>query len=188
MGGTQSVAQLEAFLNKYPSGVHKDEAQTRLKELRAQQANATREAAWTAVDKNSRTSLQEFLSTYGEGSHAQDARSLIGRLDARHDEDRLAGERAAERARRTASDSAAITKTLGQFEEAYNRRDLASLQGIWASMPRNTVEGLRNTFRDARSLEYHLRLDGPPVVRENEATATCTRTMTVRGEEWSAAA
>jgi hypothetical protein len=177
VAGTQNAVQLQDYLDKYPGGTHKDEAQARLKEIRARQASAERENAWNAVDKSNRTSLQEFLSKYGDGSHAQDARSLIVTLDKQREDELAAGQRAKERASRAAADSAAISTTLAQFEAAYNRKDLASLQSIWTGMPKNVIDGYRSQFRDARSIEFRLTPDGPVTVNGNEAVAICTRTL-----------
>jgi hypothetical protein len=177
IAGTQNAAQLEDYLNKYPAGIYKDEAQLRLRDIRARQASAARESAWNAVDKNNRASLQDFLSKYRDGSHAQDARALIGTLDKQGEEELAAGQRAKERATRAATDSAAIATALAQFEAAYNRKDLASLQGIWTGMPKNVVDIYRNQFRDARSLEFRLTLSDPVSVNGNEAVAPCTRTL-----------
>ena len=175
--GTQNAAQLQDYLDKYPGGSHKDEAQARLREVRARQASAAREGAWNAADKSSRASLEDFLSKYGDGSHAQDARSLIATLDKQHADELAAGQRAKERATGAAADSAAIAATLAQFEAAYNGKDLASLQSIWTGMPKNVVDTYRSQFRDARSIEFRLTPDRPVTVNGNEAVAICNRAL-----------
>jgi hypothetical protein len=174
---TQTVAQLEEFLRSHPAGVHREEAQARLKELRQQQANAAREETWNAIDKNNKAALQQFLSKYGDGPHAQDARTMLAAIEKQEAEELAVAQRAKEQASSNAADSTAILHTLSQFESAYNRKDLPALQGLWSGMPKNIVESYRNQFRDAKSLDFRLSPAGQTEVSGNTATATCTRTL-----------
>jgi eukaryotic-like serine/threonine-protein kinase len=175
--GTQNVEQLEDFLRSHPAGIHREEAQARLKELRLQQAEAEREAAWNAVDKNNKGALQQFLTHYGEGSHAQDARTMIAAIDKQKRDELAASQQAKEQANRNAADSTAVVNTLRDFEVAYNQRSLESVQDLWAGMPKNIVESYRNQFRDARSLDFRLTPAGQAAVDGNTATVTCTRSL-----------
>ncbi len=175
--GTQSTTQLENFLKSHPAGIHRDEAQARLKDLQSQQAAVLREAAWNATDKNNKAALQQFLNQYGEGSHAQDARTMIGTIDRQQQDALAAAQQAKEQANRSAADSSAVLKTLRDFESAYNQKSLESLQGLWTGMPKNIVESYRNQFRDARSLDFHLTPASQPTVVGNSATVVCARSL-----------
>jgi tetratricopeptide (TPR) repeat protein len=175
--GTLSVAQVQEFLKNHPAGIHRDEAQARLKELRLQQAEAAREAAWNATDKKNRAALQQFLTQYGEGLHAQDARTMIAAIDKQQQDQLAAAEQAKEQANRKAADSAAILSALKDFERAYNQKSLALLQGLWTGMPKSVAESYRNQFRDAKSLDFRLTPAGHPAVSGNEATVICTRSL-----------
>jgi hypothetical protein len=174
--GTQSTTQLEGFLKNHPAGIHRTEAQARLKELQLQQAAAAREAAWNATDKNDKAALQQFLNKYGEGSHAQDARSIIATVEKQQDA-LAAAQQAKEQANRNAADSTAVLSPLKDFETAYNQKSLAVLQALWIGMPKNVAETYRNQFRDAKSLDFRLTPAGQPTVDGNNATVICARSL-----------
>jgi hypothetical protein len=175
--GTQTVAQLEDFLKNHPSGIHRDEAQARLKELRVQQTEAAREAAWNATDNTDKAALQHFLAQYGEGSHAQEARAMIATIDKQQLDEVAAAQKVKEQANRNTADSTAVINTLKDFETAYNQRSLESLQSLWTGMPKNIVETYRNQFRDAKSLDFRLTPAGQPTLDGNNATVVCTRSL-----------
>ena len=169
IAGTQTMAQLENFLRNHPAGIHRDEAQARLKELRQQQANAEREEAWNSVDKNNEADLQQFLSKYGEGSHGQEAQTMIEAIRKKQTDDVAIAQQT--------SDLKAIRNTLSQFEAAYNRRDLVALQRLWNGMPKSIVETYRGQFRDAKALAFQLKPEGSFSLAGDSATATCIRTL-----------
>jgi hypothetical protein len=177
VAGTQTVAQLEDFLRKYPGGIHRGEAQARLNELRQQEANKAREEAWNATDKSNKAALQRFLSRYGEGLHVEEARAMITAIEKQEAEQLAIAQRAKEQANHNAADSQAVLNTLSAFEAAYNRRDLAALQDLWSGMPKGVVESYRNQFREAKDLVFHLKPAGPAEVNGDTATATCTRSL-----------
>ena len=170
-------AELTEFLRKYPAGIHTSEAQARLNELRQQQANAAREAAWNSLDKGNKAAVQEFLSRYADGTHAQDARALLASLEKQESDQVAAAQRAKEQAQRAAADSQAVALSLSQFEAAYNRKDLEAIQSVWTDMPKNIAESYRNQFRQAKSLAFRLTLSSPPVVNGDAATAICSRSL-----------
>jgi hypothetical protein len=159
-----------------------EQARTRAAELRqAAQANAARQVeqtAWSKIDQNNREQLLNYVSRFSTGIHAQEARARVGELDREAAENLLAQRRKeqkdAEQARISA-DEHAVVKVLREFEAAYNRMDLATLQQLWAGVP---VNDYRRQFRDAKSLKFQLQLIGKPVVSDNSATATCSRTLT----------
>jgi tetratricopeptide (TPR) repeat protein len=150
----------------------------RLKELQQQQAAAVREQAWAAVDQNSKASLEQFLAKYGEGSHAQDARTTIGSIESQQLKAAQEAQKANEQASRNAADANAVTGAIGQFEAAFNRRDLPGLQAIWTGMPKGNAEVYRAEFRDAKSLTFHLTPIAQPKVSGDSASVICTRSQT----------
>ncbi len=173
--GTRTTAQLEDFLKNHPAGIHRNEAQTRLKELQLQQAAAAREAAWNATDKNSKPALQQFLNQYGDGSHAQDASTMIAAIDKQQRD--AAAALAKQQADSSAADSAAVLNALKEFEAAYNQKSLASMQALWTGMPKSTAEIYRNQFRDAKSVDFRLTPSGQPTINGNDATVICARSL-----------
>jgi hypothetical protein len=140
------------------------------------------QAAWDATDKNRRASLQDYLSRYPNGPHAQDARSSIAGIDKQEADALLVNQRVKEQkdkdqeaANRQATEHQAITQTISDFEGAYNRRDLKSLQALYSGLQKSVGD----QFKDARTLSFQLRPMGQPVVSGDSATVTCTRTLDV---------
>jgi hypothetical protein len=176
--GTKSTTQLDDFLKKYPNGIHRNDAQARLKQLQVQQTEAAQEdAAWNATDKSSAASLEQFLNQFGDGAHAQDARNMSRALKRQQQDTVAAAQQAKQQASRGAADSTAVLNALRDFEAAYNQKSLATMQGLWTSMPRTAAEIYRNQFRDAKLLDFRLTPSGQPTITGNEATVICTRSL-----------
>ena len=91
------------FLRKHPSSAHVDEARNRAGQLRQTQASAAarqaEQAAWDAVDKSKTAALQDFLSRYGAGPHASEARNQIAAIQ-KQEADALASQRTREEQRK----------------------------------------------------------------------------------------
>jgi PEGA domain len=176
----------DAFLRNHPGGAHAAEARTRASDLRQQaHARATQQAdqaAWEKTGLNDREHLQEYLSRFPSGAHAQEARTRLADLD-KQAADALAAQRSREQADRDqskrANDRQAIVGVLNSFEAAYNRKDLEALQRLWNAMPATT---LRNQFREATDLKFQLQLAGQPEIDGNSATAICTRALSYKGQ------
>jgi hypothetical protein len=181
----------ERFARNHPAGTHQEQARNRAAELRQQlQATAARQleqSSWDRVDKNNKEQLQEYLSRFPGGAHAQDARARIAELDRQAVDRQAADALAAQRLKETkdrerakaANDEQAIIRVLKEFESAYNRRDLASLQRLWNGVSAATY---RQQFHEAKELSFQLQANGQPVVSGDTATTICTRTLTYRGQ------
>ncbi len=176
----------DGFVRNHPGGEHVGAARTRAAELRQQaQTNAARQAeqaAWDKVDKSNKGQLQDYLSHFSAGAHAQEANTRIADLDRQASAATAAA--AAQRAKeqelaKAAADRAAVVKVLKDFEAAYNRKDLAALQGLWTETP---VATYRQQFNEARELQFQLQPTGTPVVAGDTSTAICTRTLKYRGQ------
>jgi hypothetical protein len=206
---SNSADTIDDFIRRHPDGAHAEEARSRAAQLRpplraaaAQQADPT---AWDATDRNRRASLQDYLSRFGNGAHATEARALIAGID-KQEADALTAQRAKEQkdkelqdkelgdkelkdkgqevASRAAAEEQAITRVIGAYEAAYNAKDLKALQGIWSGMPKATVDAIGSTFRNARSITFQLRPLGRPETNGNSVTVNCARSlsMTVPGQ------
>ncbi len=88
---------------------------------------------------------------------------------------RLGEERAA--AARIAADDAAISRTLKEYQAAFERKDLAALQTIWPSIPKASLDGIRSSFHDASEVSMELRPAGEPKISGNSATVLCDRNL-----------
>jgi len=174
------------FIRNHPGSAHLEQARSRAAELRQQAqsrvAQQTEQAAWDNTDKNSRDHLQDYLSRFPAGAHVQQVRSRIDEID-RHAAEALASQRLREQKDqeqvKRAADEQAIVKLLKDFEAAYNRKDLPSLQKLWNGVP---VATYRNQFRDSKDLQFRLEVAAPPVMNGNGAIVICTRTQSFRGQ------
>ena len=174
----------ESFIRNHPGSAYGNQARVRAAELRQLlQANAARQAeqtAWSGVDQDNPEQLQNHLSRFPGGIHAQEARTRIADLERQSEAlaaQHLREQRDAERAKKSA-DEQTIAKVLKEFEEAYNRKDLAELQRLWGGVP---SAAYRQQFREATSLKFQLQLVGQLVLNGDSAVATCTRTLTYQG-------
>lgn len=87
---------------------------------------------------------------------------------------RLADEQA--KNARTA-DAAAISRALRDYQAAYERKDAGALQAIWPSIPKQVLEGIRGSFRQASEVSMELRPVGEPKISGGAATVICDRNL-----------
>jgi hypothetical protein len=176
----------DSFVRNHPGGAHLEQARNRAAELRQQaQVRAvqqTEQASWDKADKNNREQLQEYLSRFSGGAHAPEARAKLDEIE-RHTAEALVSQRLREQKdqeqAKRAADEQAIVSVLKEFEAAYNRKDLPSLQRLWSGVP---VSRYRQQFKEARDLEFRLEIIGTPIVNGNGATVLCTRIQSFRGQ------
>jgi hypothetical protein len=170
---------LEDFIRKHPGSANINDARNRLAQLRSQMdAAAARQAeqtAWNRLDKTNKADLQDFLSRYGAGAHAPDARTLIGGID-KQEADK---EKEQEQANRALADYQSIARTLSAYEAAYNAKDLKAIQSVWQELPKNMAEATRREFGDAKSIGFQIRAIDKPMVNGDSATVNCDRTLSL---------
>ncbi len=75
------------------------------------------------------------------------------------------------------AENAAISRALRDYQAAYSRKDLTALQTIWPSIPKQALEGIRGSFRDASEVRMDLRAVGDPQISGNTATVICDRNL-----------
>jgi serine/threonine-protein kinase len=75
------------------------------------------------------------------------------------------------------AENAAISRALRDYQAAYSRKDLTALQTIWPSIPKQALEGIRGSFRDASEVSMDLRALGDPQISGNSATVICDRNL-----------
>jgi serine/threonine protein kinase len=179
-----SIDELDDFVRRHPGGAYTDTARARIAQLRQQaQAEAARQVeqtAWDSLDKSRKAAVQDFLSRFGSGLHQQEARTLIVELDKRDAQAIVAAEQKAkeqEQATRIPADQQSITRTLSQYETAYNAKDLRGLQTIWRAMPKPVSDELAAQFRYARGMAFQMKPAATPVVNGDSAQVTCTRSL-----------
>jgi serine/threonine protein kinase len=76
-----------------------------------------------------------------------------------------------------AADFAAIYRALRDYQTAYEQKDLAALQKIWPSIPKQVLEGIRGSFREATTVSMDLSAVGDPKVSGSTATVVCDRVL-----------
>ncbi len=183
--------ELDDFIRKHPGGANVEEARGRLAQLRAQMdAAAARQAeqtAWNGIDKNNKAALQDFLSRYGSGVHAQDARGLIAGIEKQEAEAIAAAQRLKEQKPKepdqappaVSADSQSIERTLSAYETAYNAKDLKSLESLWQGMPKGMADATRREFGDAKAISFQIRPLEKATINGDSATVNCTRTLSL---------
>ncbi len=187
---SNNIDSFDDYVRKHADGAHVDEARTMAARLRQEaQSNAARQAeqaAWDVTDKANKAALQNFVSRYGNGVHAQEARGLISGIERQESEAIAATQRAKElkdreqeQANRAAADQQSIGRLLAAYTEAYNRMDLKTLQDIWDPMPKNVSDSTGRQFRGSKSLAFQMSPLGQAAVNRDSAVITCTRTLTL---------
>jgi len=92
--------------------------------------------------------------------------------------DEQATRQAEERAKNVRiAETAAISKALNEYQGAYTRKDLSALQAVWPSIPKQVLDGIRSSFRDASEVTMDLRPVGDPKVAGGTATVICDRNL-----------
>ncbi len=76
-----------------------------------------------------------------------------------------------------ATDNDAISRALGDYQAAYSRKDLGALRTVWPSIPKQSLEGIRSSFRDASEVSMELRPVGEPKIAGGTATVVCDRNL-----------
>jgi eukaryotic-like serine/threonine-protein kinase len=184
IASSNNPEEFDTFVRNHPAGGPLvDQARARAAELRQQaQARAARDAeqaAWNQVDQNDKGQLQDYLSHHGTGQHADAARAKIAELDRQSAAEASAAQALREKEQKKLADEQAVLKTLKDFETAYNRKDIGTLQKIWSGLP---AAAYRQQFDDAKELRFQLAPAGQPSVTGDSATVTCTRSLVYRGK------
>jgi len=188
---SNNVDELDQFIGSHPSGSHVDEARVRMAQLRQQAQAKAEQAAWDAVDKTSRQAIQEFLARNPAGAHTQAARNLISDLEKREAESLASAQRPRapssqdqqEAVNRNAMDQQGIQRALAAYQNAYNSKNAAALQGIWPSIPKSTLKKLQSEFKDASTLTFQLQAAGPAAINGATASVACTRSTNFTGRD-----
>ncbi len=188
---SNSVSDFDDFLNRHAKGAHAADARAKANRLRQQQQeNLARQAdqtTWDGTDKTRKASLQDYLSRFGNGAHAADARTLIAGLDAAEAQatalrarDQNEKERRDREEAANGADEQAIERTIGAFEAGFNGMDLKILQATWTDMPKPTADKYRNQFGFSKSVTYQLKPIGRASIKGASALINCNRTLALR--------
>jgi hypothetical protein len=75
------------------------------------------------------------------------------------------------------AENLAISHALRDYQTAYEHKDLGALRAIWPSIPKQVLEGIRGSFRDASEVSMDLRPLSEPKVSGTTATVVCDRNL-----------
>lgn len=70
----------------------------------------------------------------------------------------------------------AIRDLFAQYKDAYDTMDIGELRQVWPSIPKDTENALRDTFKNAKAIKMHLKCDDP-VIQGNLAQSNCTESL-----------
>ncbi len=176
------IQDLQEYLQKHGNGAHARDAQDQIERLRqqAQQAEAQRaeQAAWDNLDKGNKAALTDFISRHPNSPHLQEARNDLDGIQRREAADAAARAAAAEKAAR-AADITAVQQTIGDYEAAFNRKDLGAMRQLYDPLPANLVTQFSD-LKSLKSVSFELKPLEPPVIVQNSATVACTRNQTIK--------
>lgn len=183
-----AVTDIDLFIRNHPGGAHISEARNLIARIRQQEQQAAQESAaraadqnvWSAVDKNRKASLQDYVNRFANGSHAQEARTLIAQIDRREAE--AAAAAAASQpppppkpaaqgpdAARVAADRDGVLAALRAYAAAFANLDTNALRAVWPSVPEATLDALRASEKITRTLTPL----GDPSISGDSATVVC---------------
>jgi hypothetical protein len=131
------------------------EANTRMNILRGE------EEEWVS-DRGSKKieDLQRYLTKFPQGRYSQPARAEIAAL----------------------MNDKQIRDIVGQYEGAYNRKDIDQLISLWPTFPARAQQRTRDLFKAAKSISMTLSI-GELNITGNVAVVTCRRTQNVVRED-----
>ena len=108
---------------------------------------------------------------------AEDARRAADE-QAKRLKDEEAKAAAEEKARSVrAAELQAVSRTLSDYQRAYQHKDPAALQAIWPSLSKTSLDQIRTSFHDASEVSVDLRPVGDPEISGAIATVVCDRTV-----------
>lgn len=98
VGASGRKDDLQAYLDRYPSGIYSDRARELLEEYEAEERTRLDNTAWSAaVSRNTADSYREYLKNFPEGIYASVAKQRIKALDPEDDRDDNAAKAAEDR-------------------------------------------------------------------------------------------
>ncbi len=178
---SNSLDELQGFLNRQPNAQHAEEARNRIGQLRQAQAKEAedkafrdQESAWRALDKKQRATLRDFITRYGNSPHAPEAQTLLNGIEKNEVDDSAAQRTADQRVR----DQEAIKQTLARYEKAFDEMNIPDLQSVWLGTP-GEIKKVKDQFKNFKTFQVRLTLTAPIIINGDSATAECARTVTV---------
>ncbi len=130
------LQSLDAFLQTHPQGQHANEARHLVEELQNEQADYV-----SALKADSGEALQAFLTRHPNSPYAQPVRAKISQLQSKD----------------------AVLSVLHHYEEAYNRKDLDGIVGLYPNIPDGVKKAYRDSFRSPEPPKLKLEWEEPEI-------------------------
>jgi hypothetical protein len=147
---------IQAFLQKHPDTVRRQEAQQLLAQLE-----------WDALDRNDRAALERFGARHRGTPLAQQAAAEIARIDR---EAAASSARVAEQ--QVSADRGEIAKAFTAYATAFEKKDIGLLKSVWPTLPEAS---LAQAFRGRGEIRSQLRPLAQAEITGDRATVRCTR-------------
>jgi hypothetical protein len=184
---SRDISTLEAFRRKYPGTQVADQAAQKLERLEGD----------AALNSHDAKSLRAFVAKYPSSQLAQQAHKQIDQLDwedlnkkdagalktyiSQHPSSPFRDDAEAELAKlgaanRAAHDREEINGVLARYAQAFDAKDVGTVQAVWPSIPASTLDTLRKTFKSVRSISVQLRPTSVQIDGDT-AVANCTRQL-----------
>jgi hypothetical protein len=172
IAASTDLAQLRQYLQKYPDSKNATQVRNRLEDL-----------DWKKVNRTDLTSLDAFLKAYPLGQHASEARGLVDDGQ-REIETYMAAEKAgtsealqafltrypdgahAEPVRQKLillQNKEAVLSVLRRYEDAYNKKDLNSIEELYPNCPEGVKKAYRDSFRSPEPPKLKLDPEEPEI-------------------------
>ncbi len=176
---SRDIAALEAFLRKYPDGALRKDAQARIEELQWEAARAANDPA--VIERYLRDNPN---SRYAGQAHArlEQLRPPPAPVPAPAQAQPQAPPAVAKVETRAPSDADAIRDVLQRYGEAYRARDVQQVAALWPSLTQEQLRRLADSFRVAVSIQQNLAPLAEPVIRGDQATVRCRRSIRYEDE------
>jgi tetratricopeptide (TPR) repeat protein len=146
---SKDLSALQAFLKEHPASPFTGQVEQRIEEVE-----------WEGINKKDSAALRGFLQRHPKGIFAQQALTDIAGL---------------EKEQRFDADLQAIQQVLTAYAGAFRRMDPKAVRSAWPGIPKETLDTIQQTFRNARTLELRLIPLRAPSVTDGSAEVTCQR-------------
>jgi serine/threonine protein kinase len=144
--------QLQDFLQKYPNGPHKLDAQALLDDL-----------VWKGTNHADPDSLRAYLNRSPKGAHAEEASSQLAKILDQLQKQRVEDER-------LSRESKAILQVLDAFNAAFERKQPRELRLVWPDASKVYLDAMNVS---GASFVMTLRLSGKVQITGASAVAPC---------------
>ncbi|MGE5205998.1 MAG: AAA-like domain-containing protein [Chlamydiota bacterium] len=172
---SRDPAQVTAFLSKYPSGAHVAMARNLLAQLRSEERTAWQRAS----SVNQLGAYQDFLRRYPHGAYTSAAQAQMKRLQAE-----LRPPPSPPALSPPVDDGQIVLGILGQYQKAYENRNVDELAAIWPGMTPRQIGSLRKFFTEAEQVSLTYQVLGEPQIDHDKALIRFTQSFsyTMRGK------